>query len=123
MSLTELAKDFVDLCRHNENLEAIRRYYSDDIVSVESAGSPEAPAEMNGIDPVRKKNQWWVDNHEIHSAEINGPFIGDNRFAVEFIYDFTHKPSGKRMKMGEMALYTVRDGKVVREHFYYNPGA
>jgi ketosteroid isomerase-like protein len=34
----------------------------------------------------------------------------------------THKPSGRRMQMTEMALYTLKDGKIVHEHFYYNPG-
>jgi hypothetical protein len=35
----------------------------------------------------------------------------------------TFKPNGQRNRMSEMALYTVKDGKVVREQFFYNvPG-
>lgn len=33
------------------------------------------------------------------------------------------KPTGKRQSMEEMALYTVKDGKVVEEHFFYNPNS
>ena len=36
--------------------------------------------------------------------------------------DVTYKPSGRRFQIDEMALYTVKDGKIVHEHFYYNPG-
>ena len=123
MSTAAIANDLVALCREGKNLEAIEKYYSDDIVSVESASSPDMPAEMRGIGAIKGKNQWWFENHEIHSAEANGPYVGENQFAVEFKLDATFKPSGKRFQLSEMALYTVEDGKIVHEHFYYNPGA
>jgi ketosteroid isomerase-like protein len=123
MSTADIANDLVALCREGKNMEAIKKYYADDIVSVESASGPDMPAEMKGIEAIKGKNQWWFENHEVHSAEANGPYVGENQFAVEFNFDFTHKPSGKRMKMSEMALYTVKNGKIVHEHFYYNPGA
>lgn len=119
MSTTEIAQDLVNLCRAGKNMEAIDKYYSDNIVSVESMSAPGMPAEMKGIDAVRGKNQWWLENHEIHSGEANGPYVGDNKFAVEFKYDVTQKASGKRMQMNEMALYTVEGGKIVHEHFFY----
>jgi ketosteroid isomerase-like protein len=123
MSTADIANGLVDLCREGKNLEAIEKYYSDDIVSVESASAPGMPAEMSGIEAIKGKNKWWLDNHEIHSAEANGPYVGKDQFAVEFKIDVTFKPTGKRMQIDEMALYTVKNGKIVHEHFYYNPGA
>jgi ketosteroid isomerase-like protein len=32
----------------------------------------------------------------------------------------TNKPSGNRMQMDEAGLYTVSNGKIVREEFFYN---
>lgn len=106
-------------------MEAIEKHYSPNIVSVESAGNEQMPKEMKGIEAIKGKNQWWVENNEIHSAEANGPFVGsDDKFAVHFKYETTFKPSGQKMNMEEMALYTVKDGKVAHEHFFYNmPGA
>lgn len=120
-----VAQELVSLCRAGRNLDAIDKLYSPKIVSVESMGNEEMPAEMTGIDAIRGKNQWWLDNHEVHSSTANGPFVGDdNQFAVHYDYDVTFKPSGARMRMSEMALYTVENGKVVHEHFFYNvPGA
>lgn len=120
MSITEIANGLVALCRKGKNLEAIEKYYSDAIVSVESVSSPDMPAEMKGMEAVRGKNKWWFDNHEMHRTEVNGPYVGEDQFAVEFKYDVTQKKSGKRFQMSEMALYTVKDGKIVHEHFYYN---
>ncbi len=122
MSTADIANDLVALCREGKNMEAIEKYYADDIVSVESASGPDMPAEMKGIQAIKGKNQWWLENHEIHSAEANGPYVGENQFAVEFKFDVTHKPSGNRIQMSEMALYTLKNGKIVHEHFYYNPG-
>ena len=119
-STAQVAHELVDLCRAGRNLEAIERLYSPDIVSVEPVDFDGMPAEMRGVDAVRGKNQWWFENNEIHSAKVNGPFIGDGQFAVQFDYDTTFKPSWQRMQMTEMALYTVEDGKIVHEHFFYH---
>ena len=100
-------------------MEAINNYYSDGIVSVESVEVPGMPAEMKGIEAIKGKNKWFFDNNELNGEEINGPFIGENQFAVEYKMDVTQKASGKKVHMEEMALYTVENGKIVGERFYY----
>ena len=39
--------------------------------------------------------------------------------AVIFDMDVTAKQTGQRMQMREIGLYTVRDGKIVEERFFY----
>ena len=114
-----IAEELVSFCRAGRNLDAINTLYSPDIVSVESMGNEQMPREQKGIDAIRQKNQWWSDNNEVHSANVDGPFVGEDKFAVYYNYDVTFKPTGKRDRMEEMALYTVKDGKVVREQFFY----
>ena len=63
-----------------------------------------------------------IANHEIHSASVTGPWPHDDKFIVGFQYEITNKPSGKRMKMDEVGLYCIKDGKIVREEFYYDMG-
>lgn len=120
MDTKAVAEKLVEYCRAGRNADAIKELYSDDIVSVEARGDETMPAEMRGIDAIRGKNQWWSENHEVHGAEIEGPmFNGDDKFAVIFDYDITVKQSGERTKMREVARYTVKDGKIVHEEFYY----
>ena len=119
-SVAEVAHGLVDLCRQGKNMEAIEHYYSQDVVSVESMSGPTMPWETKGLDGVEAKSKWWLENHEVHSAEVSEALVGNgNQFAVHFKYDVTYKPSGRRMQMDEMGLYTVENGKVVREHFFY----
>ena len=39
---------------------------------------------------------------------------------MRFLYDITNKPSGKRMTMDEIGLFTVENDKIVREEFFYS---
>ena len=121
-----VAKKLVELCREGKNAEAVDTLYSPNIVSVEAGGgSPSMPARMEGIEAVKGKNEWWMQNHEIHSAETEGPWPHGDRFIVHFKYDVTGKGgpmAGKRMLLDEAALYTVKDGKIVHEEFFYSMG-
>jgi hypothetical protein len=119
VSTAAVAHELVDLCREGRNLEAIDRLYSPSIVSIEPAGNAQNAADSNGIDAVRGKNEWWFENFEIHSVQANGPFVGEDQFAVHYDWDTTEKASSRRTRMTEMALYDVKDGKIVREQFFY----
>jgi ketosteroid isomerase-like protein len=87
-------------------------------------GNEAMPSEMKGIDAIVEKNKWWSENNIVNSATVEGPFVADgNKFAVHYNFDVTSKQTGQRNQMEEMALYTVKDGKVVREQFFYRTDA
>lgn len=120
MNTMEIANQLVELCRQGKNDDAVTTLFSPEAVSVEASGPPGAQLEARGIAALRAKGDWWRDNHEVHSASVTGPWPHGNRFVVGFQYDVTNKPSGRRMKFDEVGLYTVEDGKIVREEFFYS---
>ncbi len=121
MSAAEVGNKLVDMVREGRNLDAINELYADDVVSVEAMDPPEGQREVHGADAVRAKNQWWAEQHEVHDASVGGPFPhGDDRFAVHYKYDVTFKAGDQRYSMEEVGLYSVADGKVVREEFFYS---
>jgi hypothetical protein len=118
-----VAHELADLCRAGRNLDAIAKFYSPNIVSIEPVGDEQNPAELHGIDAVRGKNEWWYQNYNVNSVDVKGPFMGDHEFAMFYDFDVTGKATGDRTHMAEMALYQVQDGKIVKEQFFYNvPG-
>ena len=121
MNTLEIANRLVDLCKQGKNDEA-KALYAADAVSIEAFAPPGTQREAKGLVAIRAKGEWWQANHEIHSASITGPWPHDDRFVVGFQYDVTNKPSGQRMKMDEVGLFTIRDGKIVREEFFYAGG-
>ena len=120
MSVLEIGKKLVHLCKQSKNLEAIESLYAHDITSVEAFAMNGAP-EVKGIEAVKAKSKWWGENHEVHSSTVTGPFPHGDKFAVYFKYDVTQKTSGKRFAMEEVALYFVKGDKIIREEFFY-PG-
>jgi len=124
MSAKEIGEKLVALCRQGKNMESINTLYAEGVESVEAAAPPSGGERVSkGIEAVRGKNTWWSENHEIHSASVEGPWPhGDDKFAVRFSYDVTAKPTGKRMKMDEIGVFTLENGKVIREEFFYDMG-
>jgi hypothetical protein len=122
MDTKEIGNRLVELCKQGKNLEAVNTLYHGDVVSVEAQAGVDMPAEVRGLDAIRGKHHWWAENHEIHSAETQGPFVNGDRFAATFKYEITPKTgprAGQRTTMEEVAVYTTKDGKVVHEAFFY----
>jgi hypothetical protein len=115
----EVANTLVKLCSQGKFEDATKQLYSPDIVSVEAGAPPGGSRESKGIDAVIAKGKWWAENHEIHSASVEGPLVAGPYFSTVFKLDVTFKPESKRFKMEEIALYKVADGKIVHEEFFY----
>jgi ketosteroid isomerase-like protein len=119
----EVADQLVALCRAGKNIDAIEKLFSAGAVSVEAQGDETMPAVMTGRPAIRGKNEWWFQNHTVHSANVKGPFPNGERFAAIYDFEVTANAgpmAGQRMRMEEVALYTVADGKIVREEFFYD---
>ena len=123
MTTMEIGKELIALCTQGKNQEAIDRLYSPNIESVEPVAMPGMEQTQRGIEKIKGKNQWWTDNHDVHGSVAEGPFPHGNRFIVRFKYDVTPKHMGKRITMDETGLYTVQDGKIVKEEFFYSMSA
>jgi len=119
MTTTEIAKAFTALCSEGKFEEAGHAYWSDGIVSCEAMDGP--MAQVSGREAVDAKGAWWYANHEIHSVKVEGPYVHGDQFTVRFTMDVTPK-SGSRMSMDEVGLYSVQEGKIVEERFFYGSG-
>jgi SnoaL-like protein len=117
MNTEEVANKVVELTSKKAWHEAVDMLYDKDIVSVEASGMGGESPEKRGINAVRGKTDWWVENMDVHSFKVSGPFVAHDRFVVQYDVDVTDKKSKNRMQMSEVGVYTVKDGKIVREEF------
>ena len=124
-SIREIADQLVGYCRTGDTATGLKELYAADAVSIEAAVMPGVDsAETKGIEGIRGKHEWWESNFEYHGGNVDGPYMhGENQFGVIFEMDVTEKASGTRSQEKEMAIYTVENGKICREQFYYTmPG-
>jgi ketosteroid isomerase-like protein len=119
MNTQEIAKRYVSLCQQGKFDACLDELYAANAVSVEAATPPGMERTAKGLDAIKAKGKDWGASHVVHKAEVNGPFPNENRFAVRFMFDVTDKPSGKRSTMDEVGLFTVENGKITREEFFY----
>lgn len=112
-----IADDVLALARAGQFDAIGEKYWDADVVSIESGDGPMAVTE--GIDAVRGKSDWWNSAHSVNSASAEGPWLNGDQFTVRFSMDVTVKDSGERIQMDEIALYTIDDGKIIEERFFY----
>ena len=116
MSTEEVAKKVVELTRKQAWYEALD-LYADDIVSVEAYGMGGESPETRGKEGVRGKVDWWVNSMDVHTFDVKGPFDAHDRFVVQYDVDVSDKKTKERRQLSEVGVYTVKNGKIVREEF------
>lgn len=105
-------------CREGQWEAAQREFYAEDVISIEPHATDNFEKETRGLANILakgKKFQGMVE--EIHGLEVSEPIIAENSFAFVLAMDVTMKGQN-RMKMPELCVYTLRDGKVITEQFY-----
>lgn len=115
----EVGSDLVKLVRAGQGDEVYTKWWAPGVVSVEGLGMS---MEWSGRKSVLQKNATWEADHVVHGAEVEGPFVGATGFTVRFKMDIETKSTGQRETMEEVGVYTVKNGKIVREEFMYRAG-
>jgi hypothetical protein len=115
MTPKDIGARLVELLKSGDYETIYAEHYSPEAASVEADGTGSV-----GLDQIAKKNEWWFGAHEVHGFEIADWYPSSRGFVVIYDLDFTEKASGNRHNFREAGVYTVQDGKIVREEFYYH---
>ncbi|WP_298435499.1 nuclear transport factor 2 family protein [uncultured Jannaschia sp.] len=122
MEMQDVAKELVAGCRAGRETENIDRLYAEDAVSVEAADMGQG-REVKGREAIRGKHEWFSGMYEQVGTEVSDPMPhGDDRFAVIFDMKMKKRETGEIEEMKDIGVYTVADGQIVREEFYYPTG-
>ena len=114
----EVANRLSELFKEGKWEEAQEELFSEDAKSIEPPNVPGLQS-VEGLDNIRKKGKdFQAMVEEMHGGFTSEPIIAGNFIAFAMGMDATMKGQG-RMKMDEIALYEVRDGKIVREQFFF----
>jgi hypothetical protein len=118
MTTKDVANRLHELFQENKWTEAQQELFSDDAESIEPKDSPGMQS-VKGIDAIRKKGEDFNNMvEEMHGGWVSEPIVAGKYIAVAMGMDCTYKGRG-RQKMDEIALYEVKDGKIVKEQFFY----
>jgi limonene-1,2-epoxide hydrolase len=117
MTTQEVADRFYQLAQQGNFDQIQEELYDENVKSIEPAHSNWQ--NVQGLDKVREKAKQWQDmTEEMHGGYTNKPQVAGNFFTCIMGMDVTIRGQG-RMKMDEVAVYEVKDGKIVLEHFFF----
>ncbi len=121
MTTQEIANKLVTYCRTGQFEKCYAELFSPDAISQEPKGAQWEVAQ--GMEEFAAKGKQWNDMvQEMHGAEVSEPIIAGNYFTCRMWNDITFK-DGNRAQMDEICLYEVKDGKIVKEQFFYEVNA
>ena len=118
LTTAEVAYRFIELAQEGKWFEIQDELFADDVISIEPPGAKHLP-NAEGKAAVRKKGEAWVKRVEaFHGGQTSKPVVGGNFFAVARQASMTVQGIG-RVDVDQVMLYEVKDGKIVREQFFY----
>ena len=118
MTVKEIADQLFALCKAGKNEEAYKTLFADDAIGVEAHES--GYEETKGLNNLIEKGKGMRSMWEVHRLEIGEPAIVGNYFAVGMWQDVTELKGGQRMGMSELCVYETKDGKIIKEQFFYS---
>jgi len=118
LTTQEVAARFNELAQEEKWFEIQDLLFADDVKSIDPSDSPYF-SYAEGKVAVRQKGMDFVKNiEEAHARHTTEPIVSENYFTVGRDVDLTVKGFG-RIRINEIMLYEVREGKIVREQFFY----
>jgi ketosteroid isomerase-like protein len=104
------------LVERGEFLEAIEKFYAADASMQENGQAPRV-----GLPALLENERKALARFKIIHQKRAASYVADgDRAAINWIFEITEQ-SGRRYILDEIAYQEWRDGKIVRERFYYDP--
>ena len=118
MTTQEVANRFNELAQTGQWEQIHSELFADNAVSVEPPAS-QGMQSVEGLPAIKEKGKRFSEMvEEMHGGYSTPPVVGGRYFSVAMGMDCTMKGMG-RQKMDEIAVYEVKDGKIVKEQFFY----
>ncbi len=113
-ALLELDTALNDRIINGDALAAFEEYYTDDVVMQENDAEPTVGKAANR----QRENDFFSSITEFRGAKVVAQAVGSNTTMSQWHMDYTHKDWGDR-NYHQIAVRTWKDGKIVKEVFYY----
>jgi hypothetical protein len=118
MTTQEVAHRLRELCQEGKYTEAQEELFSNDAVSIEPVHA-QGMQSVTGRDQIIEKGKQFQEMvEEVHGGSVSEPLIAGNFISMAVVFDCTMKGMGRKL-MEEIAVYEVKDGKIVKEQFFY----
>jgi len=118
MTTKDVAEKLVQLCREGKVEEAKIEFFTEDTMSIEP-GPGMLPIETKGLKAIQQKAELFISLvDEFYGSTITDPVVAGDYFTVAWSTAIRMKGE-ERKQNKEICLYTVKEGKIMSEQFFY----
>ena len=114
MSIKPQVLDLISLVENGQMLEAMNRYYAENVAMQESVSPPTVGFAEN----YAREQAFYGSLKELRFSLVSVVVEGD-RAAINWVVDYT-TADGTQYRMDEIAIQTWRGGKIVQERYVYD---
>jgi hypothetical protein len=119
-SLSEIADEFTALMASGDVKAAAQKYWAHDISIIEPGeATNEEFFHVTGFAAAQVRLENWLRGKAMADVLVDGPFITGDNFALFIDMDLIDQVTGARAPFSEIAVYTVRDGKITEERHFH----
>jgi SnoaL-like domain len=118
MTVQEVATRFNELAKEAKWNQIQDELFAQDAVSIEPPHSQGLQL-AEGLEAIKKKGEMFQSMiEEMHGGYCTEAVVAGSHFTVAMGMDVSMKGMG-RTKMDEVVVYEVKDGKIVKEQFFF----
>jgi hypothetical protein len=118
MSTQQIANRLSALFKENKWEEAQEELFDSDAMSIEPYNHAGLKT-VKGIQAIKQKTKDFNQQFdEVHSGYVTDPIVAGKYISFGMGMDAINK-NGIRIKLDEIAVYEVREGKIIKEQFFY----
>jgi hypothetical protein len=118
MTTQEVANRYNKLAQAEKWFEIQDEFFAENVKSIDPPDSPYF-GYAEGKAAVRKKGEDFTKGISgVHHLFTSEPLVAGNFFSVGREVDVTTQEHG-RIQINQIMLYEVKDGKIIREQFFY----
>jgi ketosteroid isomerase-like protein len=114
MSIKPQVLDLISLVESGQMLEAMTRYYAEDVAMQENVSPPSV-----GFAENYAREAAFYGSLKTLKFNLVSVVVERDRAAINWVFDYT-TADGTQYRMDEIAIQTWRNGKIVHERYVYD---
>jgi hypothetical protein len=120
MTTKEVAKRYYELIQMHQYEQIQNELYTVDAVSIEPENDTNLPLVVTGIENLRQKEGLFFSQVEaMHGSYMSEPVVSTFFFSMMTGMDVTMRGK-QRKKKEQICVFEVRNGKIIKEQFFYD---
>ncbi len=117
MSIKPQVVDLISLVEKGHTLEAMTRYYAENVAMQENVSPPSV-----GFAENYAREEAFYGSLQALKFNLVSVVVEGDRAVINWVFDYT-TADGTSYRMDEIAIQTWRDGKIVHERYIYDTGS